>query len=265
VAGIRAASAPVVVLAEDHSFPDPDWAEALVAAHKDDWAVVGPVVRNGNPRSLLSWANHLLEYGPWVDGAKREEVENLPGHNSAYKRDLLLQYGDDLEELFEVETVVQRDLKSRGYRMLLEPAARTTHFNFSRLRSALKLRFHAGRSFAGHRTHGWNAGRRSLYLLGSPLIPVVRLIRIVRMLRSSPAHGSLLPRIMPMLAVVLLVDGLGEIVGYLTGPGNSEVTLGTIEFSRWRFMDDNDRKDALEEATTIVEEPPNHSARMTAG
>src|SRR6266542_1885378 len=29
-AGIRQASAPVVVLSEDHSFPEPGWAEALI-------------------------------------------------------------------------------------------------------------------------------------------------------------------------------------------------------------------------------------------
>jgi GT2 family glycosyltransferase len=60
-AGIRAACAPIVVLSEDHSFPDPDWAEALVKAHESGCAVAGPVITNGNPKSLTSWANLLLE------------------------------------------------------------------------------------------------------------------------------------------------------------------------------------------------------------
>src|SRR5262249_25604798 len=59
-AGIRQASAPVVVLAEDHSFPEAGWAEALIERHRQAWAVVGPVVRNANPDSLLSWADFLL-------------------------------------------------------------------------------------------------------------------------------------------------------------------------------------------------------------
>ena len=155
-AGIRAASAPIVALAEDHCFPDPDWAIALIEAHRGDWAVVGPVLRNANPRSMTSWANLLLEYYPWVEGAKRAELNDLPGHNSAYRKDLLLAYGDRLEGLFEVEAVIQRDLREKGHRMLLEPKARTNDLNFSRLSSALYLRFHAGRSFAGHRTMGWS-------------------------------------------------------------------------------------------------------------
>ena len=50
-AGVRHASAPIVALAEDHAFPDPEWAERLIAAHDGPWAAVGPSVRNANPAS----------------------------------------------------------------------------------------------------------------------------------------------------------------------------------------------------------------------
>ena len=41
-AGIRQARAPVLVLCEDHSFPEPDWAGHLLRAHEQPWAAVGP-------------------------------------------------------------------------------------------------------------------------------------------------------------------------------------------------------------------------------
>ena len=66
-AGIRQASAPVIAFVEDHSYPGPGWAEALIAAHRQPWAAVGPVVCNANPESLISWTNVLLEYGRWLD------------------------------------------------------------------------------------------------------------------------------------------------------------------------------------------------------
>jgi len=37
-AGIRFARAPLVALAEDHCFPDPGWAAALIEAHRGPWA-----------------------------------------------------------------------------------------------------------------------------------------------------------------------------------------------------------------------------------
>ena len=46
-AGITVASAPLVALAEDHSFPAPDWAERFISAHNEPWAVVGPAMANG--------------------------------------------------------------------------------------------------------------------------------------------------------------------------------------------------------------------------
>lgn len=55
-AGIRQANAPVVAFVEDHSYPDPDWAERLIEAHRKLWAAVGPVMMvNANPATMISW------------------------------------------------------------------------------------------------------------------------------------------------------------------------------------------------------------------
>jgi cation diffusion facilitator CzcD-associated flavoprotein CzcO len=55
-AGIVAARAPLVALAETHCFPHPEWAEALIETHRAPWAAVGPVVENENPRWATSGA-----------------------------------------------------------------------------------------------------------------------------------------------------------------------------------------------------------------
>src|SRR5690242_6966485 len=89
-AGIRCATAPVVVLTEDHCFPDPHWAHALIDAHRGEWAAIGPAMENANPQSLISWADFILGYGPWFSPPGAGEVDLLPGHNSSYKRDILL-------------------------------------------------------------------------------------------------------------------------------------------------------------------------------
>ena len=260
-AGIRAATAPIIALAEDHSFPDPDWAEILIAAHESNYAVVGPVLRNANPRSALSWANLLLEYSPWLEGTPRGEMVDLPGHNSSYKRDLLLEYGDRLDAMFEVEAVIQRDLCAKGHRMLLEPGAKTSHLNFSRLAPSVYLRFNAGRSFAGHRIIGWPLMKRAVYAVASPLIPAVRFLRIFHFLRGSAQYRPLLPRVIPLLVVALLADGFGECVGYVTGPGGAARKLGTIEFDRIRFLDASDR-DELSSRMAELDAPASESGAL---
>jgi hypothetical protein len=241
--GIRAAHAPVVALGEDHSFPDPGWAAALLSAHARGHAVVGPTVRNGNPGTMLSWANLLLEYGPWLDPADAGPAEHLPGHNSSYKRELLLSYGDELPQRMQVETMLQQELASRGHTLLRTADARTAHLNFSRFLPSLPLRFLGGRLFASGRARGWSAGKRTMYMLGAPLIPLVRLRRIVRTMARVPEQRALLPRILPMLWLTLLVDAAGELVGYALGAGRSDAQLSAIEFRRPRFLNARDRAD----------------------
>jgi hypothetical protein len=71
-AGVRAARASVVAFAEDHCFPEPGWAEALLAAYTGAEVVaVGPIFRNANPSTLVSWCDFVIGYGPWIDPRAR--------------------------------------------------------------------------------------------------------------------------------------------------------------------------------------------------
>jgi hypothetical protein len=237
--GIRRAKAPLVVLTESHSYPDPRWAESLIEAHRGPWAAVGPVLRNANPQTMLSWAALLIAYGPWVEGARAGAVDDLPGHNSSYKRELLIRYGDRLEELMEMESALHRRLREDlGGELYLEPAAITYHENVSRPRSFFRVRFHSGRLFAAARSEGWSTLRRLAYSAGAPLIPAVRLRRFVRDLRRPGARSDLLPRLLPALVVGLTVSSAGEMVGYLLGPGSSTAAREDIELHREHHVAD---------------------------
>lgn len=241
-AGIRAATAPVVVLTEDHSFPEPGWADALIRAHREEWAAVGPVLLNANPRSLLSWANLVIEYNEWLDPRPGDVVSHVPGHNSSYKRDVLLSYGDDLEKWLEAETVLHWDLQARGHRLYLEPSAKLRHLNFSRLSSSLSLRFNGGRQFAGMRADGWPSVRRIFYAVAAPMIPFVRLRRILRELRRPGRRKELIPRLLPLLLTLLAFDAAGEMIGYALGVGSAAQKITEVDFHRERFMNRQDRQ-----------------------
>jgi hypothetical protein len=240
--GISAATAPVVVLTEDHSFPDPAWAGALIAAHSGEWAVVGPAVVNANPDGLVSWANFVIEYGEWLDPAPAGEREHLAGHNSAYKRDVLLALGDRLEQFLEAESLLHWHLRARGHKVYLEPTARTQHFNFSRPTSSLALRYYSGRLFAGMRAAQWPAYKRAAYAAAAPLIPLVRIARIVRQLRRPGRRRDLVRRLLPLLLLFLAVDASGELTGYLFGPGQAPAKIAGIDFHRERYLNRRDRE-----------------------
>ena len=240
--GVRASTAPIVALVEDHAFPAPGWAEALIDAHKRGYAAVGPVMSNANPGGVVSWANLLIEYAPWLEPLPAGEAEHLPGHNGSYKRDLLLAYGERLEAMLDAESILQWDLRARGHKLYLEPRARTFHQNFSAPFSWLPLRFHGGRLFASARARDWPLRRRLFYASAAPLIPLVRAARIVRELRKPGRPRQLLPRVLPTLLAGLCVDGAGELVGYLAGAGRAMARLTDMEFHRHRFLSEHDRR-----------------------
>jgi hypothetical protein len=240
-AGVRKATAPIVALAEDHSFPDPDWAEALLKAHRQEWAAVGPVVRNANPATAVSWADFLIGYGPWIDPTPPGPVEFLPGHNSSYKRAVLLEFDTDLEAMMEAETVLHWELRKKGYKLYLEPAAKTSHVNFSLFSSWINAQYYCGRLFAGTRASTISKLHRLLYVVGAPLIPFVRMARIFKAIhRPGRPHVRLLS-VLPALFLGLVLDGVGQMIGYASGIGDSKQKLANYEFHRRQHLSKRDR------------------------
>jgi hypothetical protein len=233
-AGVRQASAWVVAFLEDHSYPCSGWAEALIKAHQQSWAGVGPVIVNANPDSMVSWADMFLRGGR-VEPTEAGMSNDLPGRNSSYKRALLLKYGPELEAMLELETLLHWDLQAQGHQLYLEPAAKTYHQNLTRLSPFLREQFYVGRLFAASRARRWLPFRRLLYTVGTPLIPPVRLWRILPELRHSGRRPHLLLHLLPALTIGLVVSAVGELTGYAFGAGRASQRLCPLEFHRDRY------------------------------
>lgn len=245
VAGIRAARAPVVALSEDHCFPAPGWARALLAAHAAHGlacAAVGPMIALANPEHPRAWANYLIQYGGWMQPHAGGDIDDLPGHNSSYKRDVLLAYGDRLEQLMVADTMLHWDLRRRGLGLRLEPSAVTHHVFMTLLRPFLAENFYIGWQFAGIRSRDFGLGRRLVFVLGAPLLPLVRLRRIVRRARAHGWLGGLLPRAAGGLLLGLTASAAGEFLGYLLGLRDAMRHTVDLDFRRDRFVSAAERE-----------------------
>jgi glycosyltransferase involved in cell wall biosynthesis len=240
--GIREASAPLVAFAESHSYPDSGWAEALIEAHQGPWAAVGPSVGNANPTGLISWSNLFLDYGRWVEADEAQVMDDIPGRNSSYKRTLLLKYGSDLGTMLEAEIVLHLDLQARGYKLYLEPRAKTYHLNVSLPSSWIRERFSAGHWYAAARAQSWPWPRRLLYIGGAPLIPLVRFWRMLGDMKRCQREHALLPRILPVLFVSLIISAVGEMIGYAFGAGDAMRKSSDLELYKVRHLTERDRR-----------------------
>lgn len=227
-------TAPVVAYIEDHVSFGPDWAEAIVAAHRGPWAAVAPAMENGNhPRSIVARTNFLMCFVEWFAPGGRFEVSHGPGHNTTYKRAALEPLRAELPRLYQSERTLCFRLESAGQRMIVEPAAVTRHVNISRFWSAMVHSYCGGKIFGAERARLMSRGETVARTLLAPLVPAVRLVRIIRILlaRHRLAESGLVASL-PSLLVGLGAHAVGEVGGYWGDATQAEHTYRSFESDR---------------------------------
>jgi glycosyltransferase involved in cell wall biosynthesis len=220
----REARAEIVAFIEDHCYPEPAWAEALVAAYSGPWASVGYAIGSANPRNLFSRINHLAAYGQWIS-PRRGPTVALPGNNVSYRRERLLELNSDLAAMLNADFNIHAVLRGRGLALASEPDARVRHENEESLLDAYRGTFAYSRLLATERARlaGWRRTRRFVravvVLVGAPLV------RLAGLVRASSRHPRRLARIalyLPAILSTYLASALGESAGYLLGPGTAQ-------------------------------------------
>ena len=178
---VKRSRAPVVAFIEDHCLPSAGWAEALIEAHKGPWAAVGYAFTNGSADTYLFRSMMMAEYGFWMSPVHHGRTNYLPGNNVSYKRDLLLSFGEQLEQLIAVDFNVQEALRQRGHELFTESRALTAHQFYASVPGLLRANGVYARLLAANRakSQSWGFWRRLLYGVSVPLaVPVLRLVRL---------------------------------------------------------------------------------------
>ena len=225
--GVRQSSAPLVALVEDHAFPEPGWAEALVAAMTDAPPSTGVPdrlsgactrFRNANPATLVSRVYALFYYAPLMRKCARLEiVDSLPWHNVIYRRQDLLSFEQPLEELLEPESLLQEALRRAGGRFGYVPSVATAHLSCSSISSLARAVVESARSHTVSRCRTWTLARKWLYVLASPVFPWLRMWHMRDRRVYYQEFGSL-PEMALGIAFLQIVATVGEVVGLLLGP-----------------------------------------------
>lgn len=229
-AGVRSARAPLVAFIEDHSYPDPGWAEALVKAYASSpSAAVGPVVLNANPTSHASWGCFLVYYGMYMQARPPGQVRHLPGNQSSYRKEILLEYGSRLPEMLQAEITLHAELRARGMTLRQEPAAKVLHLNYARVGPATTEYYLASRVFAAQRRRKWATARRLVYACGSPLLPLIRVRRILAQARGAGLSAGATAGALGPALLILCAGAAGECLGYACGAGGARAALMRFE------------------------------------
>jgi len=242
--GVRRARGNLIALTEDHSYPDPDWAERMLAVAGNGWAAVGASVTNANPDTAWSRVNHDLAYGRWNASVPSGEIDDIPGFNSVFTRSSLLALGPTLEPLLDRITALHQAVRERGGRFAFHPGATLAHWNPSTRLPSIRTWFSIGRCFGDHRaTHGhWSLARRTTYALAVPLVVAMRLRSHWRAMRLAGKTQRETAGYYAVLALLISAIGFGESFGYVAGEGSAIDFLNDFEFRRDRYLVPSDRQ-----------------------
>ena len=213
--GLASAQGDVVAILEDRGIPTSDWAETVARLHRElPHAVIGGSVENGVDR-LANRAVYFCDFSRYQRPFEAGPAHWVTDVNVTYKRAALDSTRDLWKHRYH-EPIVHNALAARGETLFLTPALVVfQHRTQTAPARLLSERLHWGRLFAYTRVKQANLGMRLLYLLATPIIPVIMFARIARQQAVKRHLKSFLP-VSPAVFLLLAVWATGEAVGYAT-------------------------------------------------
>jgi hypothetical protein len=221
-AGYAMCRGELVALTEDHVEPAPDWCERILAAHaaNPEAIAIGGAIENGTTDHLVDWATFIVTQSPFVPPLENGPADKVAGAASiSYRRDVLDRRPDHGSfgaiELFDTEA-----MRRPGEVLLNDDSIRVKHHQSMGIGGTAAAQFHNGRTIAGLRRAVMSRGDW-LRVVGFPALPLYRTARSV-----GTAWRRAIPRTktvtaLPLIALLHYSQAVGELIGYLTGPGSS--------------------------------------------
>ena len=219
--GVDETEGEFVAIIEEHCSAKADWLQQALAAHAtgDFGAVGGPIVDYDYPR-LRDWVVYFLEYNAALPPAPRGETADLNDANIVYRRRVLLEHADLLDDGYWPMTL-HPTLLAKGIKLHSAPEMIVYHrgpFDFGYY---LHQRFLFSRAFASVRAQTQSTFRRLAYLFGAPLVPVMLLGRMTLRVLQKRHRVDRFILTLPLTVPALVVMVAGEWVGCLLGPGDA--------------------------------------------
>ncbi len=217
--GVLRAKGRLVAILEDHARVEREWARSLIEAHRGPWGAVGGPVENGQG-GVVNWAVYFCEYAPYMAPLCEGETDDLPGNNIAYKRPHLLRHARVLDQ-GKWESWINDRLRADGVPIAATNTMVVRHIKSFRLGYFLTQRFHFARSYAGMRRVDQSWPKRIVYGFGSLALPALLSARVARTIFAKKRSVGRFLVVSPLVGLFLTIGALGEMVGYLFGPGAS--------------------------------------------
>ena len=218
---IRRCSAPVATT-EDHCTVRPGWCAAISRAHGEhpEAAAIGGTIENGSTETLLDWGSYFITQGPHMGPLGQREVRFVTNEACLSQKRWAVDLLDDGDGRGVSMIFHTRALHDQGHILRVDDRFGVDHFQSIGFRETTAIHFHNGRTIAGFRGRRMRRGDWLRVALGG-LLPAYRIGRILLVCLRKRAHTRELLASLPWAVWCEYSAGLGHLVGYATGPGDS--------------------------------------------
>lgn len=219
-AAISQSTGDIVAVTDATCIVEQNWVSAILKAHESYHPVIGGVVEPAECKKWVDWAAYFCDYGQFMRPLKEGVVNELPGNNISFKR-WVLKKGREFVQNGFWKTYWCRKLRQEGIPLVSAPSIVVRYNKRYRLLPFIIRRFHHGRCFAGMRIAQASILVRFSYIVGSPGLPMLFLMRIVRTVVSKKRYIKKFVLVFPITFLAIVSWSVGEVWGYLAGPGES--------------------------------------------
>jgi glycosyltransferase involved in cell wall biosynthesis len=214
--GIAASSGQIIAITIAQFAPAVNWITSIIESLKPPYSAVGGAIENSDTASLCDWALYFCRYSNYMLPFVKREVDDMAGDNAAYKRDALGPYKDIFKKGFW-ENMVNAAMVKDGLKILLTPDIVAVHKKSFGVIPFSIQRFLHGYHYGKDRLPNLLIIKRSVYILISPLIPVVHFKRILQRVLQRNRHKVKLALSLPILFLFIMCWSIGELCGYISG------------------------------------------------
>lgn len=212
--GILRARAPRVALTTGHCIPHQDWVASLLAADLRANVGVGGLFELDPRCSAVQKSIYLLRYLAFAPPQHSREVADIAADNAVYRRAEIMANSDLLKDGFW-EPSFHRRFAADGLSLCIIPEMKVAYFGRELAADFARQRRAHGCEYGESRARGRPFPQRIIFLLMSPLIPVVILARVTRRACRKSTYLSALPVALPWLLWFVGSWSVGECAGYL--------------------------------------------------
>ncbi len=210
--GIEQAAGAVVALTSSPMIPTPGWAAFALTEATRTGVIAGAIdPLDGIP--LPDLAECLCRYTRDMTPFHGGESNDIPGDNSAYRRELLLEVHSLWADGFW-EPRVNAALRDRGVPLRRDPAMRVLQGRSAGVRAFLRQRLRHGRAYGRERGARLTRSGNLLALGRAPLVPPLMVARICRELRTRGRLTLRAAATLPWLIAYNIAWAAGEAHGH---------------------------------------------------